>query len=312
MPMNLSTLVHHIASAWRRRFALNLFVVFALFASFALLDTALILAKNFEALSQFWGSKVEMNVYLRSNAEDVKGLQAEIERDERVKNVQFISRERAFADLQRQLASHVPELMKDPELMSFIPASLLVELRGAVNPEGYFAKVQNLAEELKQKDQVEDVQYGMGWMSELRTILNVFKQIGLVFFVVVLAGALFMVAFVIRNSIAQRREEIEILELVGASRTFIRFPFLFEGAVISLIAGMGSLVVTNLLFARVKETLMSEDLFVFIAYRLHQFSVAGVIILALLYTGVGVLVSYLCVRNMNTGFAAAEGQGQRT
>ena len=59
----METLFQHLGSAWRRRMALNIFVVFSLFASFTLLDAALLVGKNFEALSQFWGSKVEMNVF---------------------------------------------------------------------------------------------------------------------------------------------------------------------------------------------------------------------------------------------------------
>lgn len=305
---SLDTLAQHLSSAWRRRLAVNLFVVFSLFASFTLLNTALVLAENFEALSQFWGSKVEMNVYLKPEADQIQKLQAAIEADERVKSVQYISKERAYGELQAQLASHAPEILKDPEILSFIPASFLVEMRGTKNPEGYFERIKAFADELKLNMQVEDVQYGAGWMTELKTILAVFRQLGALFFSVILVGSLFMVAFVIRNSLLQRREEIEILELVGASRAFVRTPFLIEGGLISLIAGMLSLWLTNTLFTEVKNTLMNEDLFMFVAYRLHQFSAAGFIVLTLMYGLLGVLVSYFCLRHLNTGFAAAESQ----
>lgn len=304
----METLIQHLGSAWRRRMALNLFVVFSLFASFTLLDTALIVAKNFEALSQFWGSKIEMNVYLKDEARKPDGLISRIESNPLVKSVQYISKDRAFEELQAQLASHAPEILKDPELMSFIPASLLVELKGTRHPEGYLETVKSYAHELKGIELVSDVQYGAGWMDELRTILQVLGNIGALFFTVVLVGSLFMVGFVIRNSLQQRRQEIEILELVGASRWFIRLPFLIEGALISFIAGGLSLWVTNTLFSRVKSTLMNEDLFLFIAYRLHQFSAAGIILMSLAYALLGACVSYLCLRHLNTGFAAAEGQ----
>ncbi|MBX3019941.1 MAG: ABC transporter permease [Bdellovibrionaceae bacterium] len=311
-PHWVETLFQHLGSAWRRRMALNLFVVFSLFASFTLLDTALIVAKNFEALSQFWGSKVEMNVYLKDGVDRPEALISKIEGHPLVKSVQFVSKDRAFGELQAQLASHAPEILKDPELLSFIPASLLVELKGSKNPEGYLEVVKGYADQLKANEIVADVQFGAGWMDELRTILQVLGNIGALFFTVVLVGSLFMVGFVIRNSLQQRRGEIEILELVGASRWFIRMPFLIEGALISFLAGALSLWVTNSLFARVKSTLMNEDLFLFIAYRLHQFSTAGVILMSLAYALLGAAVSYMCLRHLNTGFAAAESQKRGT
>lgn len=302
----MESLVQHLSSAWKRRLALNVFVIFSLFASFTLLDSALLLAKNFEALSQFWGSKIEMNVYLKEDATDHQALQRKIEKDALVKSVRFVSKQQALTELQSQLASHAPEILSDPDLLDFIPASFLVELKGTQRPEGYFELVKSYAQNLKANEIVEDVQYGSGWMNELQTILGVFRQIGALFFMVVLVGSLFMVSFVIRNSLLQRREEIEILELVGASRGFIRFPFLVEGALISFVAGALSLWVTNLMFTKVKATLMAEDLFVFVAYRLHHFSPAGLILMAALYGLSGMLVSYFCLRHMNTGFAAAQ------
>lgn len=300
----------HLLQAWRRRLMMNLFVIFALFASFTVLNCSLLIAQNFEALSQFWGSKVEMNVYLRPEAENIEGLRHQLEQAQLVNAVQFISKRQAYADLQTQLASSAPELLKDPELADFIPQSFLLELKASKNPQGYFEKIKNFAEELKQDERIEDVQYGMGLLTQLRTILNVFRQIGVLLFSVLLVGSLFMVAFVIRNSLIQRKVEIEILELVGASRSFIRTPFLIEGGLISLIAGILSLLATNALFNNVKTTLMGEDLFIFIAYRLNQFSVAGTLLFGLLYALLGVVVSYFCLRSLNTGFAAAEAQRQ--
>jgi cell division protein FtsX len=206
IPHWVETLVQHLGSAWRRRLAFNIFVMFSLFASFTLLDSALILAKNFEALSQLWGSKVEMNVYLKEHVEKPEALIRKIEGDELVKSVQFISKDRAFGELQAQLAANAPEILKDPEVLSFIPASLLVELKSTQSPGGYFEKVKAYAELLKTNELVDDVQYGAGWMDELQTILGVFRQIGALFFTVVFVGSLFMVALVNSNSLLQSRE----------------------------------------------------------------------------------------------------------
>lgn len=305
---HLHLIYHHLRQAWNRRLAFNLFIIFALFASFTILNSALLVAKNFEALSQFWGSKVEMNVYLKPDSENLDALKKSLEAEPMVKTVRYISKAQAYGELKLQLASHAPEILKDPELMDFIPESFLLEMKTSENPEGYFEKIGAFANQLRTVNQVEEVQYGMGWMTQLKTILGIFRQIGVLLFSVLLLGSLFMVAFVIRNSLIQRRDEIELLELVGASRFFVRAPFLFEGGLISLVAGVLSLWATNTLFAKVKSTLMAEDLFIYVAYRLNQFSFAGLILFSIFYALLGIVVSYFCLRSLNTGFAAADGQ----
>ena len=97
-----------------------------------------------------------------------------------------------------------------------------------------------------------------------------------------------------------------ILELVGASPSFVRLPYILEGALFGLVAGSLSLVVSGVSFSQLKSSLQGEELFTLVAYRLDGFGIGMNLLLLTGYVGLGLFVSYLCVRRLNSGFAAAK------
>lgn len=295
----------HLRQAWRRRFMTNMFIFAILFASFLVLNAGLLAAKNFQALTQNWGDKIEMNVYLK-NVDDSKKLQEELEKNPLVHAVTFVSQEMAIRELQAQIGTSAPDLIKDQELTQFIPASLQLEMKASNSAGELFEKVKQFATELKSRAQVEDVQYGQGLLVQFQTVLGVFHKIGYVFLLSIFAGSLFMILFIIRNSLQQRREEIEILELVGASRAMIRVPVIIEGVLFSAIAGLASLAISKTFFFQLKQTLSAEDIFVYVAHELQFFTTAQSVGLAATYIALGAFASLVCIRGLNSGFAAAE------
>lgn len=306
MRRNLGVFIRaHLRQAWKNRLLTNFFIFTVLFITFMVLNSGLLIATNFQALTQNWGDKVEMNVYLKTDADGAK-VKAEIEKNPLIYAVKLISQADAIKELQSQVASAVPDLLKDQSLLQFIPASLQLELEASSDPTGLTQRVQALAAELKQNPEVEDVQYGQALFSQFQTVIKVARRIGYAFLIAMLAGALFMVLFVIRNSLQQRREEIEILELVGASRAMIRVPVLVEGVLFASIAGIASLFASAWLFSAVRGVLQKEDLFFYVAHELQFFSTRQSLALTAGYVCIGAVASIICIRHLNTGYAAAE------
>jgi cell division transport system permease protein len=93
---------------------------------------------------------------------------------------------------------------------------------------------------------VADVRYDRRWLSRLIGIITAARIAGLVVAGVLMVGAAFTVAAVVRLSLHARREEVEIMQLVGAPFSFIRGPFVAEGV---LLGGMGALVAFLALWA---------------------------------------------------------------
>jgi cell division transport system permease protein len=103
-----------------------------------------------------------------------------------------------------------------------------------------------LAEELKGLPGVADVRYDRRWLSRLISIITIARVAGLVVAGVLMVGAAFTVAAVVRLSLHARRDEIEIMQLVGAPFSFIRGPFVAEGVVLG---GLGAAIAFAVLWS---------------------------------------------------------------
>lgn len=309
MRQKIRWLTNHMIQAWKGRVVVNLFVLWALFASFSALNLGVLAIFNFETISQSWGSQVEMNVYLKPELQNRSDLESFISKSNLVSAIRFISQESAIKGLQEQMSSHAPDLLTDPGLLQIIPPSLQVEFKKVDDRKKLNAHLGSLAQEIRARPEVEDVQYGLGWLEQFSAIVKVFRQIGLSVFALLLIGSLFMVIFVIRNSINQRREEIEIMELVGASQSYIRWPFVFEGVLFCGIAGALSLSTTNFLFESFQKVLEREELFFYISHQVQPLSVLASVLMMIAFTAIGAAAAALCVLKVNSGFSAAEKYG---
>lgn len=309
MIQTLRWLSSHMVQAWKGRVMLNMFVLWALFASFSALNLGVLAILNFETISQSWGSQVEMNVYLKPETQSRTELEGFISKSNLVSAIRFISQESAIKGLQEQMASHAPDLLKDPGLLQIIPASLQVEFKKVDDRRQLNQQLGSLAQEIRARPEVEDVQYGLGWLEQFSAIVKVFRQIGLSVFALLFVGSLFMVVFVIRNSINQRREEIEIMELVGASQSYIRWPFVFEGVFFCSLAGALSLSTTTFIFENFKNVLQREELFFYISHQVQPLSSAVTAVMMIIFMLVGAAAAALCVLKVNSGFSAAEKHG---
>lgn len=309
MTQKLRWLASHMIQAWKGRVVVNLFVLWALYASFSALNLGVLTILNFETISHSWGSQVEMNVYLKPEVQNRSDLESFISKSNLVSAIRFISQESAIKGLQEQMASHAPDLLKDPGLLQIIPPSLQVEFKKVDDRKKLNENLGSLAKEIRTRPEVEDVQYGLGWLEQFSAIVKVFRQIGFSVFGLLLVGSLFMVVFVIRNSINQRREEIEIMELVGASQSYIRWPFIFEGIFFCGIAGALSLFTTSFLFQSFQKTLQGEELFFYISHQVQPLSSAASFLMMIGFTFIGAAAAALCVLRVNSGFSAAEKYG---
>jgi len=94
-----------------------------------------------------------------------------------------------------------------------------------------------------------DVQFNQEWVEKMESLSRIVKAIGFFLGGILILAAFFIISNVVRLNVFARKNEIEILRLVGATNTFIRIPFLLEGSVLGL---LGSLISMAILFLLIK------------------------------------------------------------
>ena len=122
----------------------------------------------------------------------------------------------------------------------------------------------NVAKKIEQLDNIDSVEYGEGKFEKLFNILNIGRNVGLVLIVGLLFTAMFLISNTIRITIVARREEIEIMRLVGATNSFIRIPFVLEGMFLGLIGALIPMTIVSVVYYNLynvlEERLQGETL----------------------------------------------------
>ena len=248
-----------------------------------------ILLSGLDATLKYVERDVEVVAYLQDSAtpQQVSELQVALKERPQVTSVAYVSKEQALADFEERqpdAAKLVATLPSNP-----LPASLDIKLR---NPSDYV----DVADYLRARPEVEKVQNIKETVDQMLTVTGVLRTAGLVVLVLVGLIALFVIVNSIRLAVVARAEEIEIMRLVGASDAFIRWPFLFEGAMVGL---FGAAITLGLLWL-VREPATSFLTTFFDVLPVQAGAIIGRnVALLVLGTGlgIGVLGSYVSVRS---------------
>ncbi|MEP6472413.1 MAG: FtsX-like permease family protein, partial [Gemmatimonadota bacterium] len=116
-----------------------------------------------------------------------------------------------------------------------LPASLEIRLKPGSRGADQVAAV---ADRLKGYRFVEEVRYGREWVEKLDRLRNIFGFVGLVIGLAFAVVAVVIIGVTIRITVLQRKREIAVMRLVGATNNFIRGPFILEGAIKGLLGGI--------------------------------------------------------------------------
>jgi cell division transport system permease protein len=207
------------------------------------LGAFLLITSNLQRLGDEWSRAAELSVYLRDDASAVDRARVEqlLAPGEVVASYEFVSQDEALKRFKRTFAdlAGTAETVGDNPL----PASFEVHLQPSDRAQ---TGVDPLAAALRKTAGVADVRYDREWLDRLLSAVSVIRSAGLILGVVLTLAAALTVANVVRLALHARRDEIEIMHLVGAPTTFVRGPFVMEGV---LQGGAGALVALAVLAA---------------------------------------------------------------
>jgi cell division transport system permease protein len=231
--------------ALRRNGAPTLAAVVTTVVTVILLGVLIPIFQTTQAKSEQVRSQLNIQVGLFDDATqgEIQALESKIAAIPHVGEVTFISKTEALATLRSELKdkSIVEQLNSNP-----LPASLEIKaddaanlpgIREAIVPTGANGKAQpispivnNIFDRQQASQQIEQV------TSALKVVLTVITAL-------LIAASLMLVGNTIRLSIYTRRREVEVMRLVGATRWFIRWPFMIEGVVVGFVGGLVAILV---------------------------------------------------------------------
>lgn len=113
----------------------------------------------------------------------------------------------------------------------------------------------NVAKQIEKLDHINDVLYGEGKVEKLFSFLNISRNIGLILILGLLFTAMFLISNTIRITIIARKDEIEIMKLVGATNSFVRVPFVLEGMWIGLLGSVIPITAVSVIYYNLYNTL---------------------------------------------------------
>jgi cell division transport system permease protein len=198
---------------------------------YAVLDSVSGLASNVKTESQ-------MSVFLSTDhKEDAIGsIKAALEKNQSIKNFRFVSKQDALTKLQ---AADVNNEVLNSLENNPLPDAFFVE------PNNLDASsIENLQKDLRQLEGVEDVQVDGAWMKRLNYLLLLGKQAMLIFASLLALLLIAVIGNTIRMQILTQQAEIDLSRLIGATKNFIRRPFLYAGALYGLLGGLCALLIT--------------------------------------------------------------------
>ena len=217
----------------------NVVTVSVIAISFLILSSFLVLFGNLKTLLAAWEQRVQIEAYLEEglSAGQIEALQTSIVSFDGVKEASYISKDDAikrFSNEMPAIAGLVDDLDENP-----LPSSISVIL-----DDGHrgFIQVETLAANVMQLPGVDDVFYGQEWLEKFSGFISLLKLSGLIMGLFLLLTTTFIISNTIRLALYARKEELEIMKLLGATDSYMKMPFLIEGLLQGLAGAAMALV----------------------------------------------------------------------
>lgn len=283
---NIQHTWHHI----RRSPFQSLTAIILMTQIFFLINSFLIISLGFSTVLKYFETKPEITIFLKDGLEKniVENIQKELASYPDVKEVKFTSKDKALALYKEQNKDN--PLLTEMVTSSILPASFEVSVNNANALETIY---QNFS---TKKEVISDIIYQKNIIEQLLVWTNAIRNAGIIFIsIFTITGAMVM-SIVIGMKITNRKDEINISRLLGASRYYVKKPFLYEGLFYGIFGSiLGFLFSFILLFAYKQKINSFFNPIIFISPTLDVYFVF-LILEIFLGSIIGYIASWLGVR----------------
>jgi len=212
----------------------NLSTIGIIAISILIFSAFTLISLNLSSFLKIWENKIEVVAYLEKGTplKEVEGLLKNTRQLQGVEGVKYVSPFDAMAFLESKLGSQ-KNLLQGIQ-PAVLPPSFEIQLKKDYRNS---AKIKEVVLQLKQFPQFEEIQYGQEWVETFSALVHIVRLTQWILGGLFLVAIIFITSNILQLTISSRREEIEIMHLVGASPAFIQVPFYVEGLIQGLLGG---------------------------------------------------------------------------
>lgn len=264
-----------------RNFSLSIASILCVTITLILVSVSIIVAFNIKNVTDKIESELTIVVYLDENIPEENALlvQEKIESLSKVESVTFKSKDDWKVEMSEydETFNTILDYLDDNPLMD----SLTVKIKNV-------SELSSVADYVKTLDYVKNVKYGEGMVDNIISAFDIFQKISLIIVASLVVVTAFLISNTIKLTIFSRRNEIEIMRLVGASNISIKLPFIFEGFIIGVLGSIIPILVTIygyvILYSRLNGNFFSSLIVLIKPYN-FIFYVCGVLIIVGAFVG---------------------------
>lgn len=231
-----------IGELWRNPVS-SLMTMAVLGVSLSLPAALQVLVKNADTITQSWNSAAEISLFIDEgrNEQAIQSLISRIKVYPEIAEVQYINRDQALAEFQ--------QLSGFGEALSYLDANPLPAVV-TVTPTGKYSTPVGARELLGKLEREQEVSFGrldIEWLERLQAVIRLLERTVMAIAALLVLAVVLVIGNTIRLAIMNRRNEIEVMKLVGATEAFIQRPFLYTGIWYGVIGGVLAWIIINLL-----------------------------------------------------------------
>lgn len=276
----------------------SVMIIFVIGIAFALPLGLWILIQNTHHLSQNWDNSAQISLYLKMQTSDeqTQSLLKQLKKRPDISKVIFVSPKQGLAEFREQFNfGDALALLKNNPL----PGVILItpSLR-----EQNLDTIPQLLTSLQQLPQVDTAKLDMQWVKRLHALLNMANRVVYAFGCLLGLGVFLVIGSIIHLATQNQRKEIEVYQLVGATNSFIRRPFLYTGMMYSLFGAIAAWFIITLFLLWLKTPALELTHLYQSDFQLHGFSPLSVTVFFTIAIILGLASAWLAVsRQLNSG-----------
>ena len=219
--------------------------------SLFVLGLFLVLVMNMSKMLSSLESQVQISAYLTDDLTRENRIEIEktVKSLSSVSKVQYVTKEQALKTLQARLGEQkkILDALGDSNPL---PNYFLVTVKSA-------DEVKRTAAAISELYGIEEVKYGQDVAANLFELTHLVRVFGVILMLILAGATVFIISNTIRLTVFARRKEIAIMKYVGATDSFIRWPFVLEGIVLGFVGGSISAIILRSFYSAMVEKIYS-------------------------------------------------------